>query len=93
MWWKRSLKISMGLTHALISMLLSWTKHTDRKGSTVRVVLFDDNRAFDLIYQVIPATKLTSLVITSSIGGTGYSSFLGGNLIKVGGNKLTSLMS
>ena len=54
----------MGLTHALISMLLSWTKHTDRKGSTVRVVLFDDNRAFDLIYQVIPATKLTSLVIT-----------------------------
>ncbi|CAH3025475.1 unnamed protein product [Porites evermanni] len=42
-------------------MLLSWAKHTDRKGSTVRVVLFDDNRAFDLINQVIPATKLTSL--------------------------------
>ena len=29
----------------------------------------------------------------SSIGGTGYSSFFGGNLIKVGGNKLTSLTS
>ena len=31
-------------------------------------------------------------VADSSIGGTGYSGFLGGNLIKVGGgNKLTSL--
>ena len=32
-------------------------------------------------------------VTVSSIGRTGYSSFLGGNLIKVGGNKLTSLTS
>ena len=28
-------------THALISMVHSWTKHTDGTGSTVRVVLFD----------------------------------------------------
>ena len=35
--------------HALISMVHSWTKHTDGTGSTVRVVLFDYRKAFDLI--------------------------------------------
>ena len=48
-----------------------------------------------------PSPKLT-LTLTphfgqndglSSIGRTGYSGFFGGNLIKVGGNKLTSLTS
>ena len=36
-------------THALISMLHTWTKGTDGNGSTTRVVLFDFRKAFDLI--------------------------------------------
>ena len=43
--------------------------------------------------QTISCLQTVDHVINSSIGGTGYSSFLGGNLIKVGGNKLTSLTS
>jgi len=36
-------------THAFISVLHSWYRNTDGKGSTVRVVLFDFKKAFDLI--------------------------------------------
>ena len=45
-------------THALISMVHSWTKHTDGTGSTVRVVLFDYRKAFDLIDHALLARKL-----------------------------------
>ena len=40
-------------THALISMVHSWTKHTDGTGSTVRVVLFDYRKAFDLTRKLL----------------------------------------
>ena len=39
------------------------------------------------------ALPLLNLLDISSIGGMFYSGFFGGNLIKVGGNKLTSLRS
>ena len=48
-------------TQALISMVHEWTKHTDGNGSTVRVVLFDFRKAFDLIDRSILAEKLTKL--------------------------------
>ncbi len=48
-------------THALISMLHTWTKYTDGNGSTVRVVLFDYRKAFDLIDHSILAEKLMTL--------------------------------
>ena len=44
-------------TYALISMVHSWTKHTDGTGSTVRVVLFDYRKAFDLIDYTLLARK------------------------------------
>ena len=34
-------------THALISMLHTWNKHTDGNGSIIRVVMFDFKKAFD----------------------------------------------
>ena len=40
-------------THALISMVHSWTKHTDSTGSTVRVVLFDYRKASDLTRKLL----------------------------------------
>lgn len=36
-------------THALLSMVHSWTKHTDGTGYIVRVVLFDYREALGLI--------------------------------------------
>ena len=39
------------------------------------------------------ALLLLNLLDISSIGGMFYSGFLGGNLIKVGGNKLTPMTS
>ena len=48
-------------TYALISMVHSWTKHTDGTGSTVRVVLFDYRKAFDLIDHTLLARKLLAL--------------------------------
>ena len=46
---------------ALISMVHSWTKHTDGTGSTVRVFLFDYRKAFDLIDHALLARKLLAL--------------------------------
>ena len=46
---------------ALISMVHAWTKYTDGNGSTVRVVLFDYKKAFDLIDHTILTEKLTKL--------------------------------
>ena len=48
-------------TRALVSMVHSWTKHTDGTGSTVRVVLFDYRNAFDLIDHTLLARKLLAL--------------------------------
>ena len=48
-------------THALISMVHSWAKHTDGTGSTVRVVLFDYRKALDLIDHALLARKLLAL--------------------------------
>ena len=42
-------------------MVDAWTKYTDGNGSTVRVVLFDYNEAFDLIDHTILTEKLTKL--------------------------------
>ena len=42
-------------------MVHSWTKHTDGTGSTVRVVLFDYRKAFDLIDHALLARKLLAL--------------------------------
>ena len=39
--------------HALVSMKHAWYKGTDGNGSTVRVVVFDFRKAFDLIDQQI----------------------------------------
>ena len=47
--------------HALISMVHSWTKHTDGTGSTIRVVLFDYWKAFHLIVHTLLAKKLLDL--------------------------------
>ena len=48
-------------THALISMMHSWTKHTDGTESTVRVVLFDYRKAFDLIDHALLVRELLAL--------------------------------
>ena len=48
-------------TYALISMMHSWTKHTDGTGSTVRVVLFDYRKAFDLVDHTLLVRKLLAL--------------------------------
>ena len=50
-------------THALISLVHSWAKHKDGTGSTVRVVLFDYRKAFDLIDHALLAGKLLALDI------------------------------
>lgn len=42
-------------------MVHTLAKHTDGKGCTVRVVLFDDLKAFCLIYHVLLAGKLLAL--------------------------------
>ncbi|KAK3735987.1 hypothetical protein QZH41_006320 [Actinostola sp. cb2023] len=53
--------------HALISMIHTWTKHTDGNGTTVRVVLFDYRKAFDLIDHSILARKLGTLDLPHGI--------------------------
>ena len=54
-------------TQALISMVHSWTKYTDGTGSTVRVVLFDYRKAFDLIDHTLLVRKLLTLDISYGI--------------------------
>ena len=50
-------------TQAVISMVHSWTKYIDGTGSTVRVVLFDYRKAFDLIDHTLLVRKLLTLDI------------------------------
>ena len=54
-------------TIALLEMLDSWTKTTDGNGSTVRTLLFDYRKAFDLIDHGILVNKLKSLNLPVSI--------------------------
>ena len=54
-------------TQALVSMVHAWSKHTDGKGATVRVVLFDFRKAFDLIDHAILAKKLENLDLPPGI--------------------------
>ena len=54
-------------TQALISMLHTWNKDTDGNGSTVRVVMFDFKKAFDLIDHRILAEKLLLYEISTGI--------------------------
>ena len=48
-------------TQALIHMVHHWSKETDGNGATVRTVLFDYHKAFDLIDHNILVHKLTKL--------------------------------
>ena len=52
---------------ALISMVHKWLKDTDGTGSTIRVLLCDFRKAFDLIDHFILITKLKKLDIPCSI--------------------------
>jgi hypothetical protein len=45
-------------TYALLSMLHSWNDSTDGNGTTVRVILFDFKKAFDLIDHGLLVAKL-----------------------------------
>ena len=54
-------------TQALISMIHSWVMSPDGNGSTVRVVLFDFRKAFDLIDHHVRARKLSAYDIPSPI--------------------------
>ncbi|CAB4032223.1 RNA-directed DNA polymerase from mobile element jockey, partial [Paramuricea clavata] len=54
-------------TQALISMIHTWSKYTDGTGSTVRVVVFDFRKAFDLIDHNILVRKLKDLNIAHNI--------------------------
>ena len=47
-------------TQALISMVHSWLSATDGNGATVRIVLFDFHKAFDLIEHNILIQKFVS---------------------------------
>ena len=48
-------------------MVHAWSKHTDGNGATVRVVLFDFRKAFDLIDHGILAKKLENLDLPPGI--------------------------
>ena len=54
-------------TDALISMLCTWTKYTDGNGSSVRVVLFDYRKAFNLIDHSIIAGKIAPMDLPCGI--------------------------
>ena len=56
-------------THALVSTIDNWNKLTDGNGSTVRVVLFDFKKAFDLIDHAILIRTLSSFDIPYKIVG------------------------
>jgi hypothetical protein len=51
-------------------MIHEWTKETDGNGATIRIVLFDFRKAFDLIHHSLVITKILELNI--SIGITNW---------------------
>jgi len=54
-------------TQALLHMVHCWAKETDVNGATVRTILFDYRKAFDLIDHKILPDKLCKLVLPTSI--------------------------
>ncbi len=52
---------------ALISMLHTYSKYTDGNGASVRVILFDYRKAFDLIDHTILGNKLGELDLPDGI--------------------------
>ena len=52
---------------SLIDMLHNWTKATDGNGGSIRVVLFDYRKAFDLIDHRLLAEKILLLPIPNSV--------------------------
>ena len=54
-------------TLALLEMLHEWTQGTDGNGATIRTLLFDYKKAFDLIDHSILVRKLCALSIPPSI--------------------------
>ena len=54
-------------TLALLEMLHTWTEDTDGNGYTIRTILFDYRKAFDLIDHSILVSKLRSLDLPVSI--------------------------
>ena len=58
---------NLSTTQALIHMVHHWSKETDGNGATVRTVLFDYRKAFDLIDHNILVHKLTKLDLPNSV--------------------------
>ena len=54
-------------TSALLSMMHNWTSGLDGTGSTIRVILFDYQKAFDLIDHRILVNKLLQIDLPRSI--------------------------
>jgi len=54
-------------TRALIHMVHSWARATDGNSTTIRTVLFDCRKAFDLIDHRIVVDKLCKLVLKTRI--------------------------
>ena len=54
-------------TQALIDMVHCWSKETDGNGATVRTLLFDYRKAFDLIDHNILINKLSKLDLPVSV--------------------------
>ena len=54
-------------TLALVSMIHRWLSQTDGNGATIRIILFDYRKAFDLIDHEILAGKLCSLDLPVSV--------------------------
>ena len=54
-------------TTALLSMIHNWATSTDGNGTTVRAILFDYRKAFDLIDQSLLVSKLCNLDFPKSI--------------------------
>ena len=54
-------------TLAVVDMLHNWTMATDGNGATVRTIIFDFRKAFDLIDHRILTDKLRSLNLPASV--------------------------
>ena len=54
-------------TQALIDMVHCWSKETDGNGATVRTLLFDYRKAFDLIDHNILINRLSKLDLPVSV--------------------------
>ena len=57
----------LSTTLALLEMLHAWTQGTDGNGATIRTLLFDYKKAFDLIHHSILVRKLCTLFIPPAL--------------------------